>query len=85
MRKIFISLIILLVLVIGSSIFFMAQYFSKEKNPDKNVSTLYFRGDFAINTDNPREVVGYADHYFIVQVENLVETVYKKCENQEIV
>ena len=65
-KKIILSLFIVLVTVSCN-----------KENIDKESKVVYMRGDFAVDVDNPYELVGYSDYYFIGEVISQKDTEYR--------
>ena len=42
-----------------------------------DLSVGYLLGDFAVDVNNPCELVGFADYYFIAAVNEVMETSYR--------
>ena len=53
---------------------------SFDKVGDANIKDLpisYLHADFLVDTEEPREVVGAADYYFVAKVDEVVDTTYR--------
>ena len=56
---------------------YMVSQFSSGIPTTENLPVEYLYADFAIDTNNPYEVVGFADYYFIATVDEVVGTSYR--------
>lgn len=73
-----VSLISGITVVLLLSILFLCRSLFIDKAVDaENLPISYLHADFLVDTDNPREVVGAADYYFVAKIDQVVGTTYK--------
>ena len=64
--------------VVIALILFALFMVGNRKNVDlKDLPINYLHGNFSVDVDNPREIVGDADYYFVARVESIDGTEYR--------
>lgn len=51
--------------------------FGINNNQNNEPDTIYMHGDFAVNTDNPKELIGFSDYYFVAEIKEIEDTHYR--------
>lgn len=63
--------------IIFSLFIVLATVSCSKENINKESKVEYMRGDFAVDVENPYELVGYSDYYFIGEVISQKNTEYR--------
>lgn len=69
--------------IIFSLFIVLATVSCSKENINKESKVEYMRGDFAVDVENPYELVGYSDYYFIGEVISQKNTEYRDPINVE--